>query len=93
MHTYVPGWRSIAGLGNVMVTLAMTTEVENSVSLVGDTVGIQDGNLVLETLPLGLGARGIEGRVRVIGLANQAKVCRGLCRVSLAHEHCNASDI
>lgn len=65
-----------------MVTLTMATEVENTVSLVGDTVRIQDGNLVLETLPLGLSARGIEGRVRVIGLANQAKVCRGLRGVS-----------
>lgn len=63
----------------------MATEVENRESLIGSAADIQRGNLILKTLPLGLGARGIEGRVRVIGLVNQAKVCRGLrcvsCRV------------
>lgn len=60
----------------------MATEVENSISLVGATIGVKDGNLVLETLPLGLGARGIERRVRVVGLVNQSKVCGGLRHVS-----------
>jgi hypothetical protein len=65
-----------------MVTLTMATEVENSVSLVDLRMGIQSANLILETLPLGLGTRGIKGRVRVILLVNQAKVCRGLLYVS-----------
>lgn len=78
-----------------MVTLTMATEVENSVSLVGATVGIQPGNLVLKTLPLGFGACGIKGRVRVIGFVNQAKVCRGLRRVSfiVLCKHRSTSDI
>ena len=66
-----------------MVTLTMATKVENSISLVGARVGIQNGNLVLETLPLGLGARRVKRRVRVIGLVNQAKVGRSLPCVSL----------
>lgn len=57
-----------------MVTLAVAAEVENGVPRARVAGGVQTGDQVLESLPLGLGACGIKGSIRTIRPVNQAKI-------------------
>jgi hypothetical protein len=73
-NTYIPYFRPIAPLGDIVVSLSMTAKIEQSVACLRATLCIELVDLVLKTLPFRSAAVWIKLGIRVIASRDQAKV-------------------
>lgn len=76
--SYVPGWSSVVGLSDVVVTLTVTAEVENLVLGANCGFVVEVNNLILKALPLSLVSIDVKDSIGVIDLGLQAEVGCGL---------------
>lgn len=70
----VPGWCSIVGLGGIVVALAMPGKVDYLVLSLGVGLLVQRVNIVLETLPLRLGAGRVKFCICIICAVDETKI-------------------
>lgn len=72
--TYIPEFGAISRLSDIVVSLAMSTKIQNLVLDTWFGILIQFADVMLESLPLCLFDRVIKGIIRRVRLLNESKV-------------------